>query len=85
MSRLRAEVICTATEDGMVLLDLRAGRYWQLNAAGAAVLKAYLNGSTSQQITDALFQARPVSREHAEADVNALIGQVTRAKLVSTP
>ncbi|MBT2429636.1 lasso peptide biosynthesis PqqD family chaperone [Streptomyces sp. ISL-112] len=69
----------------MVLLNQRTGRYWQLNATGATVLQAFLNGSTLQQISDALVQARPVSREHAEADVNALIDHVTRAGLVSIP
>ncbi|WP_251053320.1 MULTISPECIES: lasso peptide biosynthesis PqqD family chaperone [unclassified Streptomyces] len=85
MSRLHADVTCTTTEDGMVLLNQRTGRYWQLNATGATVLQAFLNGSTLQQISDALVQARPVSREHAEADVNALIDHVTRAGLVSIP
>ncbi|GAA2980197.1 hypothetical protein Sfulv_09230 [Streptomyces fulvorobeus] len=69
----------------MVLLDQRAGRYWQLNTTGTTVLQAFLNGSTPQQITDALVQARPVSREHAEADVTALIDQFFRAGLVSAP
>ncbi|WP_434587103.1 lasso peptide biosynthesis PqqD family chaperone [Streptomyces sp. A5-4] len=85
MSRLRADVTCTATQDGMVLLDHRTGRYWQLNTTGATVLQAFLDGSTPQQITDALVRARPVSREHAEADVNALIDHCTRAGLVSAP
>ncbi|MGB6163375.1 MAG: lasso peptide biosynthesis PqqD family chaperone [Pseudonocardiaceae bacterium] len=83
MSRLRANVTACPTEEGMVLLDERTGRYWQLNATGAAVLQALLNGATAEQVTDRLAAARPVSRERVAADVTALLDQLIRANLVS--
>ncbi|MDJ1134490.1 lasso peptide biosynthesis PqqD family chaperone [Streptomyces iconiensis] len=70
----------------MVLLDERDGRYWQLNATGATVLQALLDGATPEQVTDRLAAARPVAPERAAADVAALIDQLTHAGLVtSTP
>ncbi|KAA2267149.1 lasso peptide biosynthesis PqqD family chaperone [Solihabitans fulvus] len=83
MPRLRADVTCSATEDGMVLLDGRAGRYWQLNATGALVVRAFLDGHDPEQIIDRLTQARPVTRERAAADVTTLLDQLTRAGLVT--
>jgi type II secretory pathway component PulK len=83
MSRLRANVTARPTEDGMVLLDERTGRYWQLNATGAAVLAALLNGATPGQVADRLVAARPVSHQRAAADVTALLDELTRANLVS--
>ncbi|MFB6533096.1 lasso peptide biosynthesis PqqD family chaperone [Streptomyces noursei] len=85
MTQLRTDVACTATEDGMVLLDERNGCYWQLNATGATILQALLDGATPQQITDCLTAARPVTRDRAAADISALLDHLTRAGLVSTP
>jgi UDP-N-acetylmuramyl pentapeptide synthase len=68
----------------MVLLDERTGRYWQLNATGAAVVAALINGATPEQVTDRLAATRPVSRQRAAADVAALLDQLTRANLVTT-
>lgn len=83
MSRLCADVSACPTDDGMVLLDERTGRYWQLNTTGAAVLQALLDGATPEQITDRLAAARPVTHPRAAADVTALLDQLTRAKLVT--
>ncbi|MFD0392114.1 PqqD family peptide modification chaperone [Streptomyces nogalater] len=34
-----------ATDDGLVLLDERGGRYWQLNTTAAAILEHLARGS----------------------------------------
>ncbi|MGY0459573.1 lasso peptide biosynthesis PqqD family chaperone [Kitasatospora sp. cg17-2] len=83
MSRLRADVTRTTTDTGTVLLDERTGRYFQLNATGATVLDALLNGATPDEITDALAAAQPVSRENAAEDVTHLIAQLSRTGLVT--
>ena len=83
MSRLRADVSVCPTDDGMVLLDERRGRYWQLNGTGALVVQALLDGATPQQVADQLARTQPVTRERAAADVAALVDQLTRAKLVT--
>lgn len=85
MSRLRTDVTCCTTENGMVLLEERTGRYWQLNATGAAVLQALLEGFTPRQIADQLTRTRPVTGDRATADVNSLLEQLTRAGLVAAP
>lgn len=84
MSRLRENVTACPIDDGMILLDERTGRYWQLNAAGAAIVGALLSGATPEQVTDRLVATRPVSPQRAADDVTALIAQLTHAKLVST-
>ncbi|GAB2990805.1 hypothetical protein GCM10023080_065710 [Streptomyces pseudoechinosporeus] len=83
MSPLRADVTACPTDDGMVLLDERSGRYWQLNGAGARVVQALLEGATSEHVADRLARTGPVSRERAAADVAALVDQLTRANLVT--
>ncbi len=83
MSRLHADVTACPTEDGMVLLDERRGRYWQLNGTGALVVQALLDGATPQQVADQLARTRPVSPQRAAADVAALVDQLSQAKLVS--
>ncbi|MFG2290224.1 lasso peptide biosynthesis PqqD family chaperone [Streptomyces sp. NPDC048595] len=82
MTRLRTDVACCPTDEGMVLLDERDGRYWQLNATGATVLQALLDGASPQQIADRLTATRPVPRDRATADVAALLEQLTRCGLV---
>ncbi|MFH8562059.1 lasso peptide biosynthesis PqqD family chaperone [Streptomyces sp. NPDC017988] len=79
---LRADVTCCDTDDGLVLLDGRRGRYWQLNTTGATILRALLDGATPQNIARQLAQKRPVALEQATGDVAALIDQLTRAHLL---
>ncbi|MEV5880679.1 lasso peptide biosynthesis PqqD family chaperone [Streptomyces sp. NPDC052101] len=83
MHRLRADVSACATGEGMVLLDERSGRYWQLNATGALVVRALLEGATPEQVAERLAATRPVTPERAAADVTALVGQLVRERLVS--
>ncbi|MBO8185187.1 lasso peptide biosynthesis PqqD family chaperone [Streptomyces spirodelae] len=80
--RLRTDVTTCETDDGLVLLDARSGRYWQLNATGAAILRASLNGATPQQIAARLATRQPVTTEQATRDVQALIEQLEQARLV---
>ncbi|WKX72366.1 lasso peptide biosynthesis PqqD family chaperone [Streptomyces sp. XD-27] len=84
MHRLHADVSACATDDGMVLLDERDGRYWQLNGTGALVVQALLDGATPEQIAERLAATRPVTREQAIADVTAVVGHLTRERLVSS-
>jgi hypothetical protein len=83
MHRLRSDVTACATDEGMVLLDERAGRYWQLNTTGALIVKALLDGATPEQIAGRLAASRPVTAERAAADVTTLLDHLTRARLVS--
>ncbi|MEV4443460.1 lasso peptide biosynthesis PqqD family chaperone [Streptomyces sp. NPDC049577] len=82
---LRPDVSATDTEYGMVLLDEADGRYWQLNSTGALVLRALLEGATSQQTAQRLSERYPaLPRERAADDVAALVRSLTAARLVVT-
>jgi hypothetical protein len=81
--RLRADVSTTETDDGAVLLDERAGRYWQLNLTGALVLRLLLDGAAPHQVAPTLADQYPVSIEQAAADVAALLRHLRTAGLVT--
>jgi Coenzyme PQQ synthesis protein D (PqqD) len=80
--RLRADVSITKTDDGMVLLDERSGRYWQLNSSGALVLRTLLDGATLEQAATTLAARYPVCQEQASGDVTALVTSLRAARLV---
>lgn len=80
---LRTEVATTSTEDGMVLLDERTGRYFQLNSTGAFVVKVLAAGSTPQEAARALCDHYEVSASQAESDIAALITALRAANLVT--
>ncbi|CAL9657834.1 hypothetical protein SUDANB105_06876 [Streptomyces sp. enrichment culture] len=67
----------------MVLLDERAGRYWQLNGTGALVVKALLDGATPEHVAERLAASRPVTPERATADVRALVAHLVKEGLVT--
>jgi hypothetical protein len=69
--------------DECVLLDGRSGRYWQLNATGAAVVRAALTGTALRDIAAELARTRGVPVERAAADIAHLIGQLRDARLVT--
>ncbi|GLZ31657.1 hypothetical protein Lesp02_38450 [Lentzea sp. NBRC 105346] len=79
--RLRADVSTTDTDNGAVLLDLRSGRYWQLNPSAAMVLRALLDGGVEDAVRR-LTEAYAVPVERARDDAGALLDQLVRAGLV---
>jgi Coenzyme PQQ synthesis protein D (PqqD) len=81
--RLRADVSTADTGAGMVVLDERAGRYWQLNQTGALVLRLLLDGVAPRQIAQTLAQRRAVHTEQAAADVTTFLAQLRTAGLVT--
>jgi Coenzyme PQQ synthesis protein D (PqqD) len=51
--RLRADVSTVETDDGLVLLDERSGKYYRLNSSGAVVLRALVeSGSTEDAVRE---------------------------------
>jgi len=81
--RLCSDVSKLETDDGMVLLDERAGRYWQLNRTGAFIVRTLLEGSTPQEIAKTLAQQHGVSVEQVTADIAVLIERLQTAGLVT--
>ncbi|PSM40591.1 PqqD family protein [Streptomyces dioscori] len=82
---LPPDVTTADTEDGLVLLDQRNGRYWQLNRTGAATLRLLLEGLTPEQAAARLANSAPVTADVALADVRTLVGALRSAHLVVTP
>jgi hypothetical protein len=80
---LHRDIIAAPVEDGIVLLDQRYGRYWQLNATGALVMRALLNGSSLGQAAQDLSRRHAVGVEQATADATALLQQLRTAGLVT--
>ena len=81
--QLRADVSTADTDDGVILLDERAGRYWQLNSSGAVVLRLLLDGAAHHQIAQTLADRHPVHIEQAAADISALLERLHTAGLVT--
>ncbi|MGP4110156.1 lasso peptide biosynthesis PqqD family chaperone [Streptomyces sp. 4N509B] len=53
---LGPDVVTTDVDDGLVLLDQRSGRYWQLNRTGAVALRRLLDGASLDEVAVALTQ-----------------------------
>lgn len=80
---LHDRVTVTSTEYGLVLLDERAGEYWNLNPTGAFVLDALLGGATPAAAATALAAEHPVDVDTATRDVDELLAQLRDANLVA--
>ena len=80
--RLRPHVSTTSTDTGMVLLDLNSGKFWELNAAGAAVLRVLRAGGSPHHATELLTAGTEVSFNRAAADVTAFVSLLLTHQLV---
>jgi Coenzyme PQQ synthesis protein D (PqqD) len=80
--RLRPDVTSTATDDGLVLLDERTGRYWQLNPTGAYVLDRLLAGLEPDGIAGELTDRYALDPGRALRDVTALAERLGTAGVV---
>jgi Coenzyme PQQ synthesis protein D (PqqD) len=81
---LSRDVTAADTDHGVVLLDQRTGRYWQLNDTGALVLRHLLDGGTVASATDGVRRAHPDAGEQADHDVTALVAELRAAGLVTS-
>ena len=81
--RLGKHVTLSESEDGAVLLDLRSGRYWQLNPTGVLVLRTLLDGGDEQHAVAAVAAHYPVDPDRARADVRSLVTALRDARLVT--
>lgn len=79
---LRPDVSTAHTENGLVLLDERTGRYWQLNPSGACTFTSLIDGGTEHAI-QALVERFGISVDQASADVAALEDALRQAGLVT--
>lgn len=81
--RLRPDIATADTDDGLVLLDERTGRYWQLNRTGTHVLRALLDGHHPDRIAQDLATRYHIESHQAQHDVTAIIDRLYAANLVA--
>ena len=70
------------TEYGTVLLDERAGRYWQLNPSAAVIMRVLAEGGDRGRAAAALLEQFDVDPDDARRDVDSLVAALTEAGLV---
>ncbi len=80
---LRPNVSTVPTDDGMVLLDERTGRYFQLNGTGAAIARELLDGSDPEKTAARVAERYAVEPARVAADVTALMDALHKAELVA--
>lgn len=75
---LAPDVTVTEADGGLVLLDERRGRFYQLNPAGATALRLLLDGRPDEEVAAALGDPA-----RALPDVRALTDALLRSGLVT--
>lgn len=83
--RLRRDIAISETADGLLLRDERRGRDWQLNAAGAFVLRAMLAGRGGEELSLSVALKRHIDPDEARRDITALTDYLRAARVVETP
>jgi PqqD family protein of HPr-rel-A system len=81
--RLRADVSTVETDDGLVLLDERSGKYYQLNASGAVVLRALVESGSTEDAVRELCERFPSQTDCIAADVAAVIEHLRAVGLIT--
>lgn len=79
---LAPHVSLTEADDGMVVLDERRGRYWQLNQTGAFVLRSLLDNRDVDVVATTLRERYPGTPDDVADDVRRLVGSLRAAGLV---
>ncbi|MEU1252769.1 lasso peptide biosynthesis PqqD family chaperone [Streptomyces chartreusis] len=81
--RFDAHVATAETDYGTVLLDERAGTYWELNPTATLVVRTLLDGGEEADATAALVREFDIDRAQAQRDVELLVGNLREAGLAS--
>jgi hypothetical protein len=81
---LAKHVSVTETDNGMVLLNQRSGRYWQLNNTAATVMRALLEGRPAEDAVRVLREQHSDPDTRIEADVDNFLQALRTAKLVTS-
>lgn len=81
--RFDAHISTAETDYGTVLLDERAGTYWELNPTATLVVRTLLNGGEEADAAAALVREFDIDRAQAQQDVEVLVGHLREAGLAS--
>ncbi|MFJ8667052.1 lasso peptide biosynthesis PqqD family chaperone [Streptomyces sp. NPDC093600] len=71
--RFSADVSTADTDYGTVLLDERAGEYWELNPSGSLVVRTLMAGGDEADAVAALVGEFEIDLAQASRDVEALV------------
>ncbi|WP_406003021.1 lasso peptide biosynthesis PqqD family chaperone [Streptomyces sp. NBC_00829] len=76
-----ANVSTAETDYGTVLLDERAGEYWELNPTGTLVVNTLMAGGDEGAAVAALAHEFDIDLVQAKQDVDALVQQLRTSGL----
>ncbi|GAA3777622.1 hypothetical protein GCM10022403_010510 [Streptomyces coacervatus] len=81
--RFGDNVSTAETDYGTVLLDERAGAYWELNPTATLVVRTLLAGAEEADAAAALAQEFDIDQAQALQDVETLVRQLRSSGLAS--
>ncbi|GGN51644.1 hypothetical protein GCM10011579_007700 [Streptomyces albiflavescens] len=81
--RFGDDVSTAETDYGTVLLDERAGAYWELNPTATLVVRTLLDGGEEADAAAALVQEFDIDQAQALQDVGTLVRQLRSSGLAS--
>ncbi len=79
---LSEHVRSTHSQDGAVVLDIRAGRMFRLNVVGSRMLELLKQGMTEAQIADAISRDSGAPREIVATDLREFLNHLERNHLL---
>ncbi len=77
------EQVSTMVGGEVVILDMRAGLYFGLDAVGARLWELLTELRTIGELVDVVVAEYDVERERAQTDVVALIGELLARELIA--
>lgn len=81
--RFGDNVSTAETDYGTVLLDERAGAYWELNPTATLVVRTLLDGGEESDAAAALVREFDIDQAQAQQDVETLVRQLRSSGLAS--
>jgi len=79
---LSEHVRSTHSQDGAVVLDIRAGQMFRLNVVGSRMLELLKQGMTEAQIADAISRDSGAPREIVATDLREFLLHLERNHLL---
>jgi len=80
--KLAEHVRTFADRDGAILMDIRAGQYYSVNAVGSLICSALVNGSSDRELAAMIATEYSLAASAAESDTNAFLGMLRSHQLV---
>jgi hypothetical protein len=81
--RFGDNVSMAETDYGTVLLDERAGAYWELNPTATLVVRTLLDGGEESDAAAALVREFDIDQAQAMQDVETLVRELRNSGLAS--